>query len=448
MRSGHGQAPADSSAPLGVARIAREDNLNTAARQVPAEQPGSWARFDDARWRRRMQQADVADELFLPLENGNWDDARFRLVRGERAAARTRITGVRYLAADPKQENLEPERAVQNDFHRLLTSLIKLRAEPDCSGLCLSGETFRTSPRRDVQRLRFGLRRAALPEDGDDQAKATERGDARRCYKSIRRSIRRAGFVVEAPTTRFDPQTGLAGLRDWTDQLRLRKRQRWWPWLLLLPLLLLIPRCDPQATFFGAPIETRNFVLLVDRSGSMQSHFPTLQAEARRVLAQLVEHGSCAANVIAYDSHAESCLGGILPVDQDTAARMQTFLDALASGGGTNLQSGIEMAAQEIAEDGRPTTLIVLTDAQDGSIAGMVGNRDQVLAQFKDVEIHTYGLTPRLYAPAATGSADNRGAATQTTPQGQHEQQLGDFSEMLGGRFGARQAAPHSDQTP
>src|SRR5687768_1263840 len=81
--------------------------------------------FDVAGWRQRMQQSDIADELFVPLENGDWFDRRFRVMPGEQAHARTRITGVRFLAADPDHANLEPERAVQNDFHRLLDSLIK-----------------------------------------------------------------------------------------------------------------------------------------------------------------------------------------------------------------------------------------------------------------------------------------------------------------------------------
>ncbi len=385
-----------------------------------------------------MRRADVADELFLPLDNSRWNRSRLRLVPGERGAARTRITGVRFLAADPAREDLEPERAVQNDFHRLLSSLIKLRDEPSGHGLALSGETFRTSPRGDVRRLRFGLRRPR-----PDAAKNDERRDARRCYRAARRAIRRAGFVVEHPSTGFDSRTGLAGLREWTDQLRLRRRRVWWPWLLLLPLLALIPKCEPDAAFFGAPIDTGGVLLLVDRSGSMEQHFSSLRAEAGRVLDELIEGGGSHFNVIAYDSGAESCLGSMLPLDESTAERLRAFLEGLRSGGGTNLASGMEVAAREVAQFGKPTTLIVLTDAQDGSIDQMLADGTATRGAFAGIETRTYGLTPRLYAPAnavtdANAPAPSPAPAAASQPQSQEEERLGRLAELLGGHFGAR----------
>ncbi len=392
--------------------------------------------FDEAAWRRRMAEADIADELFLPLAFAEWDAGRWRLKKDERRLARTEITGVRYLAADPKRENPEPERATQTDFHRLLTSLVRLRAQgPDAARLCLSSETFRTSPFRSTPRLRFGLERRRQHLDDARAAKLADR--------AIRRSIRRAGFVIDEPTARFDPQTGLTGLRDWTDRLRLRRRKPWWLLLLLIPLLAalaFLPRCDaPAADFFGAPIETHSFVLLIDRSGSMEEHFAALQAEAARVLQALAAHGGCHADVIAYDAGAESCFGGIVPIDEGSIARIDAFLAGLKAGGGTNLASGLDLADDEVAAHGEPTTLILLTDAEDSSLPSLLADRAGLVAGFGGVETRAYGLTPEFFQPpadpAATATPTDR-AVPNVQPRTDDEKRLAELAELLGGRFG------------
>ena len=386
--------------------------------------------FDHAAWRQRMQQADIADELFLPLECGEWHErgrgAKFRVPRDMKRRARTRVTGVRFLAADPERKNLEPERAVQTDFHRLVTSLMRIReGDPAGRAFAPSGELLRTSRRGDVPRQRFGLARADRELD--------ERDVARRTYRHVRRSIGRAGFVVDEPTERFDPGTGLEGLRSWTDRLRLRKRRPRWPWLLLLllPLLLWVPRCEPAAEFFGAPVETDAFVLLIDRSGSMQEHFAALRTEALRVLDQLARAGGCSVDVIAYDSDAESCLGGIRPLTDATRAEIETFLNELASGGGTNLKSGMDLAAKHTAALGEPTTLVILTDAEDSSIAGMIQGREALIAGFDEVDTRAHALTPEHFVPT-----DPSAPRAPAQPKTDSERKLAELAEILGGRFG------------
>ncbi len=394
--------------------------VEAAARSAQADE--RWAEFDDDRWRRRMQQSDIADELFLPLSHGDWNKAKFRIVKGERGQAKTRITGVRYLAADPKGENLEPERAVQNDFHRLVDSLIKLRREERWGRLCLSPETFRTSRLfSDVPRRQFGVARGA------DEKFESDETCAKRSYAAIRKSIRRAGFLVVDPKEKFDPSTGLVGLRDWVDELRLRKRRKWWLWLLLLPLLFLIPNCESEPQFFGASIETRSFVLLIDRSSSMQEHFAALRAEAFRLLDEISKNGGACADIISYCGSAEACLGEIQEIDETTRPKLERFLHGLSPGGGTVLKNAIDMAAAEIARHEKPTTLIVLTDAEDSSIPFMVQDREATLKGFADVEIHSIAMTPRLFGPQTQAAVPNGGS----------EEKFSELAEMLGGRFGA-----------
>jgi len=387
---------------------------------------GAQGDFDVSKWRRRMAQTDIAAELFLPVQNADWRKDRLRVRRREKSEARTRITGVRLNEADPAGENLEPERATQTDFRRLVDSLIKLRSLPGGGDLVLSGDTFRASPRfemgarRRVPRYRFGLRRGHERMVNDHAA-------ARASHARIRSLIRWAGFVVVTPEERFDPDTGLAGLRDWVDRLRLRRRRRIWPWLLPLLLLpLLLQRCDPVETFFGVPIETNSLVLIVDRSSSMQSHFAALRDEAKKVLSRMRNHGTGWADVIAYDSKAQSRLGGIGKLDEATAAKLDRFLDGLQAGGGTNLSSGIEMAAREVAKHERPTTLVILTDARDGSIAPMVKKGKKLLEPFSGVDVVGHALTPRLF-----GTNEN------PQPIDGPERALSELAENLNGHFGA-----------
>lgn len=400
-----------------------------AARSDREVRDDRWSGFDDERWRQRMQRSDIADELFMPLVHGDWNAAKFRVVKGEKSRAKTRITGVRYLAADPKGENLEPERAVQIDFHRLVDSLMKLRREPEFGRLCLSKETFRTSALfGGPQRRQFGIVR------GGDAKLESDEECARRSYAAIRKSIRRAGFVVLEPTEAFAAGSGLVGLRDWVDRLRLRKRRMWWLWLLLLPLLFLLPKCEANAEFFGAPIETDSFILLIDRSTSMQPHFGKLRAEAFRLLDEITKRGrDIHADIVSYCGSAASCLGAIRLVDDSTRPRLEQFLHDLEPGGGTQLRNAIDLAAREIAQHERPTTLIVLTDAQDSSIAPMARDRDGTLAGFAGVEIHSIAMTPRLFGPSATA----------TVPQDEHEREFEGLAEILGGYFGA--VAPQRD---
>ncbi|MBK8974996.1 MAG: VWA domain-containing protein [Planctomycetes bacterium] len=396
---------------------------------VASGQPAAGVAFDEAELVRRMRHADVADELFLPIEHSSWHGGRQRLERQDRARARTRITGVRLLAADLERRNLEPEREVQTDFRRLLQSLIRLREAPGCAALCLSGATFRTSPRGTVPRLRFGLCSGAA------QGLADGPRAARQAYRTVRRAIRRAGFGVVEPRERFAQETGLEGLVAWTDRLLLRRRRAIAPWLLLLllPLLALIPRCDAPASFFGAPIETRSFLLLVDRSGSMEPHFSALRAEAARVLGLLAAVGGSSGDVIAYDARAECALGGITPIDPVARQRIDAFLASLQPGGGTNLRAGLEFAARHVSAHGQPTTLIVLTDAEDSSIREMLDDSPVLRASFHGVETHTYALTPTFFAqPGAL--------VPSAQPGSQAERDLAALAELLGGRFGPADA--------
>jgi hypothetical protein len=365
-----------------------------------------------------MERPDMAPELFFPLDAAAWGPkGRFELARRDRADARTEISGVRLHAADPTGEDLALERQCQTDFAQVVDTVRRPREVPGLQRVVLSRQLLRSrQPGRAGARVKFGLL-AGPRGEGEEEA-------ARLCHRRIVRAVKAVGLRVERPR-RFDAMGGFGGLKEWGLALRLRRRRR--PWWLLLFLLLLLPLAWPRdatASFFGVPIETKCLVLVVDKSASMEKHFPAVQAEARRLLGRMRAAGGSRAEVVAYDAAAVAALGELAEVTAETAGRLSAFLDGLSAGGGTNLRAGLERAAEIVAACGRPATLIVLTDGQDASIAPMLLEVDRIRGLFRDVKVVGHAVTPRLF-----GGGD-------PAPRDEAERGLRDLAEALGGRFG------------
>jgi hypothetical protein len=375
----------------------------------------------------------VAGELFLPLEFATWKRDRLLLKRGAGGLARSRVSGVRLQEWDRTGANPSREAQCQSDVRRLVHSVRALRARPHLERLVLSRDLLRSRTANDphVSRMKFGLR---VPEH---ERFAADAEAAKACHRSIVRSVRKAGLVIEAPRE-FAPATGLDGLEQWASALRLRKRWRPSPrWLLLLPLLLLpflVQRCAPQESFFGVPIESESFIIVVDRSSSMAPHLQAVQDELRTTLARMrASSGPRYVDVIAFAGGAESVLGQITPLDDQVAARLSTAIDTLQTQGGTNLETAMVKAAEEVRAHGKPTTLIVLTDGQDESIPRMLERMPDVERSFGGVRVSTHTTTPRLFAGG------------DATPQDQYERELGRFSTALHGRFGPSRELTRKD---
>jgi len=378
--------------------------------------------IDENLFRHCLQQHNIISELFLPAGYAVWEEGRFSLKKDKEkiAQASTKISGVRFQAADPKGENLEPERQCQQDVVNLVKSLIQLRKTSAFSHIVLSNEILK-NPQPISQlgtRVKFGL--CVAPKFANE-IKATAES-----HRNIVRAIRQSGFVVEFPET-FDSKTGMAGLLQWASELKLRRRKI--PrWLLLLPLLLFLlfslRNCEPPSIF--VPIETQSFIILLDKSGSMSQHFSVVQAEAEKTLKRMSSSffSTYYADIIAYDSVANSALGKIEEVNDETVSQLTEFLSKLQAGGGTFLRSGIDLAAQEVAAHRKPTTLIILTDGGDGSIAQMLQNKEAILNQFQGIEIIGNTLTPRVF------NIEN------PKPIDGYETQLSELATMLNGKFG------------
>jgi len=378
---------------------------------------------DENIFRNRMQQPDIVSVLFLPMGHAVWEGGRFSLKKDkeEIAQADTTISGVRFQPADPSGENLESERQCQQDVVNLVQSLTKLRKTPEFSNIVLSNEILK-NPQPVSQlgtRVKFGL--YVDPKFGDETNATDE------CHRNIMRAVRKSGFVVESPQT-FDPKTGMAGLSQWASTLQLRRRKI--PlWLLLLPLLLLLlfsfKDCS-SPEFFGSPIKTKSFIIIMDKSSSMEPYFSTVQIEARKTLENLKSSffSTHYANVIAYHSSATTALGGIKEVNNETGQQLLQFLDNLKAEGGTNLRSGIELAATEVVAHQKPTTLIILTDGQDSSIEPMLQDKNSILSRFQGIDIIGNTLTPRVF------DVEN------PKPINDVETKLSEFAKAFNGQFG------------
>ena len=420
-------------------------------KEMPAQKS---AAVDENIFRDRMRQPDIVSEFFFPLGHAAWHRGRFSINKDEIAQVSTKISGVRLQAADPRGENPEPERQCRQDVVNLVQSLIRLRETPALSNIVLSDEIHR-GVNESGSRVKFGLyldptgrysnETEAAHECHSHIVRAVQKSglviDSQKTFEEqtgmdgllqwanqlshIVRAVQKSALVIESPKT-FEQQTGMDGLLQWANQLRLRRRRKIWLLALLLLLLLLfsLRDCSPPKIF--VPIETQSFIIIMDKSSSMEPHFSAVQAEARKTLEKMRKSffAKHYANVIAYHFSATSALGGIKEVNNETGQQLIFFLDNIKAEGGTNLRAGIELAAKEVAAHQKPTTLLIFTDGEDTSVAEMLQDVNPILSQFQGVEIVGNTLTPRVFS------------GVNPKPINELEQKLSELAAALNGHFG------------
>jgi hypothetical protein len=383
----------------------------------------------------------VAREFFLPDDRASWEGESYSLGQGDRCSILPTISGLRLQEPDPNRVDPYREKIVQEDMVRLVRSLMEVRKTLPLAGTVLSSEVLigRDASDSRCRRAIFGL---TCPVDG------RFRGDpdaAAECHRQLTRALTQAGFRPE-PASTFDPRTGMKGLAEWAGNVRLRRTARFdRRWLLLglpLLLLLLLPlTCSPRkestrgdekvaggsGSLFGMEVQTESFLILVDKSASMTPYFERMRAEVRRLLDERLKKGKgkTFANVIVYDGRAASALGKLELLDDAVAGKLGGYLDMMQAGGGTNLAAAMELATQEIKQHGKKTTLLILTDGEDNTLAGLVRDRDRFKQAMGGVEVIANTCTPRLFE----GKGDHN-------PVNRYEQGLVDFSRAYNGRFG------------
>lgn len=109
-----------------------------------------------------------------------------------------------------------------------------------------------------------------------------------------------------------------------------------------------------------APItEGRDWLFVLDTSGSMAGKLPALVEGVQRALRALQPHDRF--KVILFSSAAKSLSSSMLPVTPETVERTVRQLDALQVGGSTNLFDGLHKAVKSLDDD-RTTAVVLVTD--------------------------------------------------------------------------------------
>jgi hypothetical protein len=375
------------------------------------------SRIDVDRFVTAMQKPNFDAELFFPVDRSAWIGDQYQLNESARKQI-VKNSGVRFQDTTSDDESSRSREQVQWDMSHVVSSLIQLRSSAGMENVIVSRHFVQSRDKNKVDRIKFGL--VANDEFADDStaAKVT--------HANFVKVIQKSGFRVEHPKE-FAPTTGMNGLLSWANELSLKKKWRppWW-WLLipLLFLLLWLRGCDSEE-FIGISVETKSLVIIIDQSSSMAPYMQQVRDEAKQLLSRWENtYTSHYINVIAYNDNASSALGDLRVVDQKTVDELNNFLDTLQMSGGTNLESAIKVASQEIARHDRPVTAIVLTDGEDSSIGAMLQQIQTVKDSFQGVDVTVKTCTPRLF---------NGGDPTPMTPA---ENGLKNLASQLGGRFG------------
>ncbi|MFK7852524.1 MAG: VIT and VWA domain-containing protein [Granulosicoccus sp.] len=109
-----------------------------------------------------------------------------------------------------------------------------------------------------------------------------------------------------------------------------------------------------------APItEGRDWLFVLDTSGSMQGKFAALIDGVRRALSSL--NPADRFKVILFSDKAKSLSHHFLPADQQSVQDTLAKLDRLQAGGGTNLFDGLQKAVKSLDND-RTTAIVLVTD--------------------------------------------------------------------------------------
>jgi len=391
---------------------------------------------------RMLSKPAIAGSFFLPIDRAQWIGDSYTLGKQTAPLPKGQFVGARLQVPDPR--NLDASRAqyVQGDLTELVKSVAELRKNPTLASAVLSPEIIISRDHSGVARARFGLK---CPASG---AFRNDSDAARECHRNIVSAIHKSGLQIDFQPP-LDFGRGFEGLTGWTSGLRLKQGWRldkkWWPWLIALLLLpFLFRSCDCDGITFGdTTIRTRSFVIVLDSSSSMQPYFTDVKNEAKRVL-DGIEKSSASrflgvfgwrhyVDLITYTNRANSVFNKLTPVDAQSTKAVTDAIASLSPGGGTDLRTAISKAAEEIKDHGKPTTLVIITDGEDGSITAMEqemrADKAKVESQFGGTAFYANSMSPRLLNASQRSSAPG--------PQNDYESALAAFSEAFHGQFGS-----------
>ena len=105
--------------------------------------------------------------------------------------------------------------------------------------------------------------------------------------------------------------------------------------------------------------EGRDWIFVLDTSGSMQGKFSSLIEGVRRSLSTLTTADRF--KIILFSDRARDFTNGYLPADRNSVEAVLHNLDSLQAGGSTNLFDGLSAAAKSLDRD-RTTAVLLVTD--------------------------------------------------------------------------------------
>ncbi|QTA82370.1 von Willebrand factor A-like domain-containing protein [Desulfonema limicola] len=373
-----------------------------------------------------LKDSGNADQYFFPNSISSWKNLKggkkYQIDKGY--TIKSHINGIRLHEWDVSGNNPTIEKECQYDLSKTFNSIKELRKNQEYKNLIISDDFAKTKQNTNKgKRIKLGLFIPSSNKYSNDIVAA------KHCYKNIKKVIYKSGYKIDFPGE-FDPSSGLDGLCEWANSVKL-KRKKPWRFLLLLPFLLLllflIPECNDKE-IFDMEINTNSFIFIIDKSSSMQSTIDEAQKEVNRVLKVLLDKqglfSNYYVNIISYNKKSNSALGKIEELNNDTVQKLNKYLKNLKAEGDTYLESAIEKATYEVTKHNKPTTLLIVTDAEDNSIVKMVRQIDNIKEKFSNIEIYVNSTTPRILKDK------------DSIPKGKNEMALKTFSEQLNGKFG------------
>lgn len=189
----------------------------------------------------------------------------------------------------------------------------------------------------------------------------------------------------------------------------------------------------PQLEVQKSDVVQKDFVFVLDRSGSMQGpKFDQAKTALKNMLSAL--NSGDRFTVIAFDDQVTTFSNELLPLERRDAA--QKWVTDLPIGSGTNINDGLLTALKTVDRSAnRPHIVVFLTDGQPTSgvtsIQAILSNaRTAIQSQSR---IYTVGVGTDVNEPLlSTLAQENRGTAMFVTSTEQLEASLGKFYAAIG----------------
>lgn len=130
----------------------------------------------------------------------------------------------------------------------------------------------------------------------------------------------------------------------------------------------------------------RDWVFVLDRSGSMAGKFETLLSGVERALGKMNDEDRF--RIIMFEEQAEEITRGYTGATQANVKNMITTLSKEKPGGGTNLYAGLKMGLDAVDAD-RTTTMVLVTDGVAN--VGITKQKEFIkLLESRDIRLFTF----------------------------------------------------------